>query len=87
MPYVDREGTPEHTTHHESCGCSEAREARLRAECERLRVALKPFAEQVDEWMLDEDNDHMATWWGLTFGDFRRAAAALEGEPVEEGDA
>ena len=38
MPYVDREGTPEHTSHFESCGCAEAREAALRAECERLKV-------------------------------------------------
>jgi len=36
MPYVDREGTPEHTSHFESCGCAEAREAALRAECERM---------------------------------------------------
>jgi len=36
MPYVDREGTPEHTSHFESCGCAEAREAALRAENERL---------------------------------------------------
>ena len=38
MPYVDREGTPEHTSHFESCGCAEAREAALRAECERLKA-------------------------------------------------
>jgi len=41
MPYVDREGTPEHTTHPWACGCSEAREARLREEVERLRAALR----------------------------------------------
>jgi len=40
MPYVDREGTPEHTSHFESCGCAEAREAALRAENERLQRLL-----------------------------------------------
>ena len=40
MPYVDREGTPEHTSHFESCGCAEAREAALRAECERLKARI-----------------------------------------------
>jgi len=38
MPHVDREGTPEHTTDFKSCGCAEAREATLRAECERLKA-------------------------------------------------
>ena len=44
MPHVDHEGTPEHTTHFESCGCSEAREAALRAENERLEDLLKVAA-------------------------------------------
>jgi len=53
MPHVDREGTPEHTTHFESCGCSEAREAALRAECERQRGLLNTAVVKLDSCYQD----------------------------------
>jgi len=53
MPYVDREGTPEHTTHFKSCGCAEAREAALRAENERLHEQVSSHAGWL--WCSSED--------------------------------
>jgi len=83
MPYVDREGTPEHTTHHESCGCSEAREARLREEIARLRAALRPFAEGMASYGSRSNEvgyDHYISV-ECRESDVRRAAAALKEPP------
>ena len=68
--------------------------ARLREENERLRKALKPFADRWDGWEKEggvgvpvEDLDLVVIVLegGLPALDFYRAAAALKGEPVEEG--
>lgn len=66
---------------------AEAERDSLRAENERLREALSPFAEymQTDEGRLDRDNhgndlpdNDGVGWVYLTHGDFRAARAALE---------
>lgn len=59
----------------------QAENTQLRARCERLREALKPFAEyaaNLTNW--DSDPVVVAKWSGIivTTGDFRQAAAALK---------
>ena len=61
-------------------------EAPLRAENEKLRAALKPFAEALDGDYFEQEEDHADIWESpvasvITFGDLRAAAAAIrEGE-------
>ncbi len=61
-----------------------ARIAELEAERDRLKAALKPFADEADKYEPDEDDDGMEAWAsGFTVGDLRAARAALapaEGE-------
>ena len=76
MPYVDREGTPEHTSHFESCGCAEAREAALRAECERLKARgakLEAALTEIHELLSNYRHGKAKA----------RAAAALKGDTSE----
>jgi len=48
------------------------------AEVERLRMALKPFAEEAGQYDPDEGDDEDSAWGSrFTIGDLRRARAAL----------
>ena len=52
------------------------------AEIEKLRAALKPFADQLEDAIDEEESDTDHLWessaaMGLTVGDIRRAAEAL----------
>lgn len=68
---------------------AEAEAAKLRAEIERLREALRPFAEagrHFDPGYTDDGNCYVGMGCGaitLQVGDFRRAAAALRPAPAE----
>lgn len=58
--------------------------ARLRAENEALREALEPFAKAADirlcgDWRDDQHFGRTDVQFYLTFGDLRRARAALKG--------
>lgn len=56
----------------------------LRAENERLRAALEPFAEAANRYDPIEGDDQFEAWdWSPTLGMLRRARAAL----AEGGDA
>jgi hypothetical protein len=53
----------------------------LRAENDRLREALKPFADAADQYDPDEGDDANEAWSiDVTIGDLRRARAALAKE-------
>ena len=58
--------------------------SRLRDENDKLRAALKPFAESCEHYTDEMDQDHYQTDVGgvLTVGNFRAAAAAIR----ESGD-
>ena len=53
----------------------------LRAENERLREALKPFAAEFSLYKTDFPDHFYISDLGFTFGQLRAAAAALEGSP------
>jgi hypothetical protein len=58
------------------------------AEIERLKEALKPFADKAANYDPDpdevgDDGDQIAWDLGFTIGDLRRARAALSGQPGE----
>lgn len=66
--------------------CREAADeiTRLCAEVERLRAALKPFADRADRYDPHEDNDDQEPDWStaapdIRIGDLRRAREALNG--------
>lgn len=53
----------------------------LLKEIERLREALRPFAERAAAYGPPNNDDHEPAWWHVdapTIGDLRRARAALE---------
>ena len=124
MPYVDREGTPEHTTHPWACGCAEAKIEQQRELLNTAVVKLDSCYQDYKKYRSSSErqeariaaleaiiNDEPHTCLPLPppagpgfeeasrVGYLRgreesrakclrcRAAAALEGEPVEEGDA
>ena len=47
----------------------------LRAENEKLRAALKPFADRIDDFIPEKHDAHRAV---VTLGEIRAAAAALK---------
>lgn len=49
MPNVDRE----HTTHYESCGCSEVKNAELRATVKELRAEIRQLAKRINSAQSD----------------------------------
>ena len=52
--------------------------ARLRAETEKLREALEPFAKEADDYDQPEGDDNDPAWIGqFTVGAFRRARNSL----------
>jgi hypothetical protein len=81
-PSADRYGYPpgqEPREHHVICDEAAALIERLYREREKLREALKPFAQVADEFLPDDQDDF--SYGHLSYGDFRRARAALAEQP------
>lgn len=65
----------------------DARNSELRADNERLREALKPFADRASRYDPDENDNNEPDWCtaapSIRIGDLRRARTALEGKTDE----